>query len=313
MKIPRPSALAAACLAFAAFSVPLSARDASDASRSPAFSGDLNIVTSTLLEAKATVTGTVSVPFLAGEGPLVSGNSVQLKFGAELSPVSVNGTFETVWTPIAFFQLVAGGSLGSGWNIPIANGLARIGRVGAHDAEYLGGPFDGLVWSARGGAVFQFDLAALAPGDWHHVVFRTYQEAKYRTLTSAASGESWVYEADDGRNRNGWNYYGNWFAGYQMPIALETAGVLVEAEKSLYGTAGEEYWGDDLAVWTFGPVLSFRLADGISLAALVQLRTKYNYTDATKDYGFYEDRAVADDPQRVGFYRAAASLSVRLR
>ncbi len=275
---------------------------------------DLNYVLATTKETKVKITGTATVPFLAGSGALTSGNSVAFKLGGELSPVSVNGTFETVLTPVAFLQFLAGGSIGSGWNIPIADGLRMNERSGAHDAELTGGAFSGLVWSAKAGGVFQFDLAALKPGEWNHVVLQTTHIAKYRALSSANSTDSWLVESDLGENRNGWNYYGNYFVGYRMPIVLNTAGFLVEEDLYLFDTKDRALWGDDLPRWTFGPLFNFTLGKRTTAALLVQWRSMRNFTEETKKYGFYQDRRIQEDDQyRIDFYRAAASITVKLK
>lgn len=282
-------------------------------------STSLNFIAATTLETKAKLIETVTVPCLTGESALTRDNNAQFKFGAELSPVSVNGTVEARITPIAFLQFVAGGSIGSGWNIPIANGLRKnepeLNASGNHtgDRKLVGGAFDGMVWSVKGGGLFQFDLAAVVPGDWNHVVFQTYHAAQYRALTSSGANGSWLYEADEGENRNGWNYYGNYFLGYRMPLRLNTAGMLFEEDLYLYGRPGSKAWGDDMSRWTFGPMLNFTVTKNVEAALLTQWRTRRNYTSATEDYEFYQDRRVTGNGGRhVEFYRAAVNVTVKL-
>jgi len=277
-------------------------------------STSLNFVLATTMETKVKLIETITIPFLIGNGALSSGNNLQIKAAAELSPVSVNGTAEFRLTPIAFLQFVAGGSIGSGWNIPIANGLRKTERINAHDMEYTGGPLTGIVWIARGGGLFQFDLAAVMPGDWHHVVFQTYHEAKYRALSSASSDESWLYESDSGENRNGWNYYGNYFLGYQMPIVLNTAGVLFEEDLYLVNTDGRSFWGDNLPRLTFGPLFNFTVTKNLALAFLVQAHSVRNFTDETKEFKFYQTRQISDSNRlRVEFYRAALNMTLQIK
>ena len=277
-------------------------------------STSFNFVLATTRETKAKLIETVEIPLLVGNGALTSGNNLQIKAAAEISPVSVNGTAEFRLTPIAFLQFVAGGSVGSGWNIPIANGLRKNERANAHDSEFTGGPLDGIVWSVRGGGLFQFDLAAVMPGDWHHLVFQTYHEAKYRALTSASSDDSWLYESDSGENRNGWNYYGNYFLGYQMPIVLNTAGVLIEEDLYLFNTDGRSFWGDNLPRWTFGPLFNFTVTKNLLLAVLVQAHSMRNFTEETKDFTFYQNRQISDSNKlRIEFYRAALNLTWKLK
>ncbi len=282
-------------------------------------STSLNFVVATTMETKAKLTETVRIPLLAGGGALTKDNNLQIAGAAELSPVSVNGTLKATLTPIAFLQFSLGGSVGSGWNIPFADGLRKNepvldssgNRTGA--ARLTGGAFDGLVWSVTGGALFQFDAAALAPGDWHHVVFQTYHAARYRALTSAGSDESWLYEADAGENRNGWNYYGNYFLGYRMPLRIDLVGVLVEEDLYLYGTDGGSRWGDDLSRWTFGPVVDCAVSDRLSASVLAQWHTMRNFTAETENLDFYQDRDMeGGDGRRLEFYRVALSVTVLL-
>ena len=173
--------------------------------------------------------------------------------------------------------------------------------------------FDGIVWSAKAGGIFQFDLAAVLPGEWNHVVFRTYHVAWYRAFTGAADDESWLYEVDSGENRNGWNYYGNYFLGYQMPCFVDRAGFLVEEDLYLYTTPDRTDWGDDLGRWKFAALADFKVSDNVSTTLLVQFWTVRNFEGSTGDYKFYQDRVIdRDNPYRIEFYRAVASVTVRL-
>lgn len=301
---------AAAALFALAFSiVPLAAEEGSSGITS---STSLGFVAATTLEAKVKLVQSYKIPFLAGGNALTSGNNVNLKGAFELSPVSVNGTFDVAVTPIAFLVFSAGAGVGSGWNIPIANGLRT--NEPAKDAngvltgkrELTGAAFDGAVWYGKAGATFQFDFAAIVPGDWNHVVFQTYHEAKYRALTSAGSDDSWLYEADSGENRNGLNYYGNYVLGYQMPIRLNMVALLVEEDLYLYDTDNRANWGDDLGRWNIGGIFNFQATEKLSLALIVQMSTYRKFKDSTGDNEFYQSRVIADsDPLGLKFYRAA--------
>jgi hypothetical protein len=125
--------------------------------------------------------------------------------------------------------------------------------------------------------------------------------------------EAWLYEADDGENINGWNYYGNYFLGYRMPLFLSLIGFLAEEDLFVYSGSERDAWGDDLSRWTLGPLVSFTLSDSISLTGIVQWRTRKNYTEATEDYGFYQKRIIdRDDERRLEFYRAGCTLKILL-
>ncbi|MDR2111342.1 MAG: hypothetical protein LBP32_08560 [Spirochaetaceae bacterium] len=117
--------------------------------------GSLDVVPSTaftfqassLPEAKLSVIQGFTFPLLRGENPLTAGNNIKTTLSAEVSPISLNGLAEAVWTPIAFFQLAAGGRIGSGWNITLFGSELRgigINRDdGSGAAETLGSAFNG--------------------------------------------------------------------------------------------------------------------------------------------------------------------------
>jgi hypothetical protein len=281
------------------------------------FSTELILQGSSLPEAKAGVVQSFSIPLLRGNTFLTEGNNIKAAFSAELSPVSLNGTAELTWTPLAFFQLTAGGRAGSGWNIRLfGSELRGIGinrRRWDGRAETCGSAFNGLLWSLKSGGALQFDAAALFPGDWHHLLFRTYQEINYAAYTAASTDDSWYYENDEGENRNGFGYYGNYLLGYQMPIVLNMVGILAEMKKSLYTTANRELWGDDLARWILSGIFNFTITKRLSAALLAQFRTRRNFTALTKNFEFYQDRRIQDSRRQLEFYRIAAVFSFRLR
>lgn len=257
-------------------------------------------------------------PMLVGEGPLTQNNNLLVSLSGDISPVSLNANAEFILTPVAFLQFITGGGAGTGWNIPFADGM-RINEPGRNPdgtldgtRELVGDSFDGIMWRVYGGGVFQFDFAAIKPGEWNHVVFRTFQKMQYQALTSAGGKDSWVWENREGEARNGWVYSGEYLLGYQMPVRLNFIGILVLQEKNLYRTPGRLYWGDDLSRWTFGLVGIYSLSPTLSLSAMVQARTVRRFEGNTGEYDFYQMRNIdRENPRRIGFYRAGISLEKR--
>jgi hypothetical protein len=287
---------------------------------------ELALSISSLPEAKLAFNQHFTVPFLRGEHFLTRNNNIRARLGAELTPVSLNGLADVYWTPAAFFQVRAGTKLGSGWNISLFGapvygiGMNRPGTAaggGLLAAERTGDAFDGLHWKVHGGGTLQFDFAALFPGDWHHVVFQSYHEINYRGYTAAAPGDSWVFENDDAENRNGFNYYGNILLGYQMPIFLNTAGILVEMDKYLYDTPSGDLWGDEKLRWIFSGLFNFTVTKRFGAALLVQFRTRRNFEDGDRKntaHYFYQSRRLdRESPLRLEFYRVAAVMTFTIK
>ena len=278
-----------------------------------ASSSELILQISSLPEAKLGFTQRFGFPFMQGQSPLTANNNIVLALTGEISPLSANILVETVWTPIAFFQLAAGGSLGSGWNIKLfgneAYGIGLNQADSTGNKTISGSAFDGLLWKAQAGGAIQFDLAAIIPGDWNHVVFRSYHEINYRGYTRAKADESWYFEADDGENCNGFIYYGNILLGYQMPIFLNLIGFLTGMDLYLYDTAGRESWGDDLSHWIFTGILGFEITKKFSVTVLTQFVTQRNYNESNWKDLYYRNRTLdTNDKHHLEFYRVAAVL-----
>jgi len=297
---------------------PLFSQEQPETKSGVSFSNGLTLQISTLPEAKLGFTQHFTFPILRGKNPLTADNNIDLSLKGEISPVSLNGTAEAVLTPIAFFQFTAGGRIGSGWNIELFGGEIYgigINRPSANGmGENDGSAFDGLLWKAHAGGAIQFDLAALFPGDWNHVVARSYHEINHRGYSRAKNGESWFYESDDGENVNGFNYYGNYLIGYQMPIFLDTIAVLAESDLYLYDTPGRNTWGDERMRWTFSAVLNFAITKSLNITLITQMRTRRNYEQSNYEEIYYRYRKIdSSDPLRLEFYRVAATVSYRFK
>ena len=281
-------------------------------------SKELILQVSSLPEAKLGFTVHFCFPFLQGDSDLTNDNNINFGLTAEASPVSLNGIAEAVWTPVAFFQFAAGGRMGTGWDIELFGGeIHGIGLNrddGSGNAEHSGSAFDGLLWKVQTGAALQFDLAALYPGEWHHVVARSYHEINYSGYSGAKANESWFFEDDDGENCNGFNYYGNLLIGYQMPVFINIIALLAEADLYLYDTPDRSVWRDDIIRWTFSVITGFKINEKLELTLITQFRTRKNYLDSNADDLYYRKRTInSSKPQSLEFYRVAAAVVFKLQ
>jgi hypothetical protein len=264
-------------------------------------------------EAKAMLSRSFAFPLLAGEGALTRGNNLALDFSGELSPVSLNANFKATLTPIAFLKLAAGLGVGTGWDIGFV-GLGINDPVSGIEAR----SFDGIVYRAWASGTFQFDLAAVAPGDWNHVVVLASPRVEYKAYSKASADQAWIWEADKGMNFNGLKLTGNYLLGYQMPIALDLAGILLQTEGWL-GSVRDRApsdgsrplkWGSDFTYLVFGPLLDFNLGAGGSLAVLPQFKTGIKWTDSTARLSYFEDRDY--EGSYFYFYRIAFDYTLKL-
>jgi len=119
-------------------------------------------------------------------------------------------------------------------------GLYRYMESGNPQEWADGSGFDGVVWKAHFGATLQFDLAAIVPGDWNHIVMKFDNFLNYQNYTRARGNEQWYFKADDGINQNSFGYYFSGFFGYQMPIFLNMAGIQIESSLPFYNPQSGE-------------------------------------------------------------------------
>jgi hypothetical protein len=261
---------------------------------------------------------------LQGSGFLTSGNNLRTALSYNVTPVSMNAGLDLILTPVAFAQLKAGSSIGTGWNCafldiaPHAWGLNKPQTDGS--GLINGEPFEAAIWALYGGGVLQFDLGAVIPGDWTHVLFQTDHQINYRANTLAGAGDSWSHENDGGENRNGFNYYGSYVLGYQMPAfpVLKTIAFMAEMKLKLYAEQDSAY-GDDLSWWLFSGLANFEINSWFSFATAVQFSLDRNFDNwrhkiGTNNDVFYKKRTLnRDDPRSLNFYRIAGIFSFKLR
>jgi hypothetical protein len=265
-------------------------------------------------EIQLLLTHRVTVPFLRGSGPLSSGNNATFSFTGALTPVSTRFEARANLTPIAFLDFFAGAMIGTGWDIGLFNcmGLNDDG-TGVPESS----SFQGMVLKAWAGGTFKFDLAALVPGEWTHVVALLSPKLQYALFTGADRAEAWMWEADKGENFNGFKFYGTYFLGYQMPLVLDMAGLLVETERNLgyvkdLDTEDPADWGSDYLQITVSPVFSFALSESSALFLLFQFRREqlYDESDDSIFANYFRNR------NAVGtywdFYRIAFSYELTL-
>ncbi len=241
--------------------------------------------------ALATLEYSRTIPAFVGEGPFFSGNNLELSARAELSPVTIEAVGSATLTPIAFLKFQAGAAVGTGWTLGFV-GLA-LRPIAPGEMEETS--FGGALLRAWMSGTFQFDLAALLPGEWSHAVLQAVAKFEYRALTVADPGRAWVWQADAGLNFNGWRHLGTYVLGYQMPRKLNFAGVMVETEAWLgdvreYSPMGSAGWGSDFVTVTISPLANLAFDDTNSLTFVVQIKSTQDWSDGTTQSNYLDGR-----------------------
>ncbi|HOU84651.1 MAG TPA: hypothetical protein PLA54_01245 [Spirochaetota bacterium] len=273
-------------------------------------SQEMNLTTSTDVELKASYSHEITVPFLNSPNVLFENNEISFDFSAFLSPISAGLEVETLFRPIALLEFSTGIEIGSGWNSRFVRGLAINEPSGSYDNYFNNKTLKGIVHKEKAGAAFQFDVGAVIPGEWTHVVFRSYHQYYYKAFTAASKNESWLWEADDGENRNGTHYYIQNVLGYKMPLMMEFFGLMIEAERSYYDTANGDPSGENIWNYTASCIMGFRSGENTKFNLITQFRSVRNYTEETEEYDYYRSRVIDPDKSRKWeFYRIILNMT----
>jgi hypothetical protein len=250
---------------------------------------DLTLVFSTVGDMQFGFEKRFVFSFLQGTNPMTADNNITLKIGAEVTPISFDILADVIWMPIAFFKLSLGSLAGTGWNYEMFD--SRMNGMGLYRYMELENPqewadgygFDGAVWKVHFGATLQFDLAAIFPGDWNHVVMKFENFLNYQNYTRARGNEQWYFKADDGINQNSFSYYFSGFLGYQMPIFFDMVGIQFESSLPFYNPQSGESLADRKQEMFCSLVTEFQLGKCFNIMAITQFSNRLKHP-VTEDY-----------------------------
>lgn len=278
------------------------------------YSTNINLVISYPWEGRLGVTETFKVPVLNLDNPFMRDNNIKFKLGAELTPVTIEGKFDVVWTPIAFLEVYGGASIGSGWKLLTWHGLS-LNQNKAGKTHKTPVNFKKAFYSANFGGALQFDLGAIVKSDWTHIIARVDQYFLYKGVTGVSSLDSWVIMDDNGENRNGFTYCASYVLGYQMPLPMNMIAFRVETGKTFFKVpAGidKSTWGEDRVNMLFGPIISFKPIDKLSILLIAQWKTIRDYAPGELQK-FYQTRTLDKSKRdKVIFRRVGIVFDVTL-
>ncbi|MCG8570897.1 MAG: hypothetical protein MJB14_12225 [Spirochaetes bacterium] len=271
-------------------------------------------------------------PFFHNKHPLFLDNNIEFKLHGGLSPVSMNGGAEIILQPIAFLKLNAGFSIGSGWNIALANGLARNNLGNDYDTsdndlpqEILASDtFLGPVLRNWFSATFQFDVAALVNAKykrWTHIVVVATPVFEHIDLLNQKNHLPYEWEGNKGNTLDGWSFKGTYVLGYQIPAIIDERKKIAD-EKMFRGFVQHHHftitlamylelinlhlthfndspmkdggWGSDFAHLRFGPNVLLDLPYNYHLLIGFHWSNMAVYTDETVGNAFFMLRNYAD-------------------
>jgi len=206
---------------------------------------------------------------LPGSNPLTKDNCLKLGGEFQISPATLMPSITASYSPIAFLVFNTRFTTGTGWEVLGSQGLASYNAANGKYENLT--PFKHWFYEFSLGGTFQFDAAAVWPGDWHHIVFMASYEFRYNGLSGMANGDPWCWAADYHRV-NGPYYFVYMILGYQMPLKnLKMAGIQAEFKGYYsdvqFGSQYKAFDGDFLNV-NLSPFVMFEFGKKDSLFLL---------------------------------------------
>lgn len=221
---------------------------------------------------------------IPGSSALTKDNN--LAFGADfqISPGTLKPHIYARYSPIAFLVFGAGAKAGTGWEFLGTQCLASFNRASGKFDNLV--PFKNFFYEFDLSATFQFDAAALWPGDWHHIVFMATYDFRLSGVSSQADCHPWVWEGDFPKV-NGANYYANAILGWQLPFErVSLVGLQAEFE-GFYNhdqiAAPYRNFDIDFCRVNISPLVVFSLTKKDALFALLYFERRRGF-DSKKGY-----------------------------
>lgn len=228
-------------------------------------------------ELRATGTYNYVIPVPFSDHALVRGNTLTLSPALELTPVSLAPKFDVAFSPIAFLIFYAGGRIGTGWDLP-PMGVKGLAVFDENSKEYESViPFASYMhqWYLEG--LFQFDLAAVLPGDWNHVVTQARYKFLYEGLWNAGGHQEFWRWQGTVEKASGWQYQSSVVVGYQMPLVLQLVGLQFEFEGYFDGHDFPDWaqqWNPTFMKVGISPVMNLKFNDKHSLMVQFRFRSR---------------------------------------
>jgi len=249
------------------------------------------------IEFKFALNHSIKIPFLSSGHPLFEGNNLKFDISCDFSPLHIKGIVKAAFTPIAILNLSTGSSLGTGWEFL---GMSSLGK-NIPGKQYDGPehePFEGVVYKTFFKARLQFDIAAIFPGKWNHIVMFAESKFYYQKYSNADDNTAWQWEKDEGENFNGWMFNSKYFLGYQMPLKVNLIGFMLETGQHLSHrhrspmkkSDGSNGWGSDFIKMRFGPLTNLQISKNSDLKFIIQFERGVDYSDETVGNRYFEYR-----------------------
>ncbi|MGI6466588.1 MAG: hypothetical protein ACOXZZ_03240 [Sphaerochaetaceae bacterium] len=244
---------------------------------------DVELKGSSSPEVKVSTSILYQMPLLQGNDMFTQNNNLKLKATLGVSPITATFDLKAIFTPAAFAEISAGGTLGTGWNISEDLKGSLINRSGIVEDKLFGKLFT----KGHGGVALQFDTAAFLKSKWQSIFARVYQEVSYQTLQTA-DNDMWNFESSGYREKGGF-YHAEYIVGYNMPIIVNKVALMLETDINNFGSTLKTP-----ILLTLSAIANLEVMDGLNITIIGQFTDKNN-----------EDTSKATQKGPFGFSKVA--------
>lgn len=257
------------------------------------------------VELQETIKADCIIPVPFSDNFLFKDNTLVLEGALSLTPVSVTPKAKISFTPVAFLNFSAGASISAAWEFL---GIKSLACYDPSKKEYVQQPaFETYRYHAWLCSTFMFDLAAVWPGEWHHIVAVASWELNYQGLVNARDNDELFKFHSDGGLFKGVGYESNYVIGYQMPSRLSLVGVKAQfigfLDDKLSDSACYSKFDGDFMIVNLGCIANYDFDEKNLIVMLMEFGSRRSYVE---DCDGYEDEPMLSKNGREWYFKRIA-------
>lgn len=227
------------------------------------------------VELQETISAELTVPASFSDNFLMKDSCIKTTGAMAVSPVSLKSSLAVRWNPVAFLELGTGAEIGTGWN---AFGIKSLSVYDNTEMDYkMQDPFATWFYKWWACPVIMFDLGAVWPGEFHHVVAIAAWEFAYSGFINSESHDLFQWQSTPGKHQ-GWEYTDVYIIGYRMPFKLEMIGLKYMQNAYFNNTDSYKNFKGDYKTHSIAALGQYNFSKKDSLFLLAEFETRRSFS-----------------------------------
>lgn len=254
------------------------------------------------IELQETVKADCIIPVPFSDNFLFADNKLVLEGAFSVTPVSLTPKAKISFTPVAFLNFSAGAGISTAWKFFGVKGLACYDPS---EKEYIQqDTFKSYRYQTWFCSTLMFDLAAVWPGEYHHVVAVASWEINYQGLLNTQDNDDLYKFHSDGGLSEGAAYESNYILGYRLPCKLSLIGFKAQflglLKDHFSDSAYYSKFDGDFMTVNIGGIANYDFNDKNSIVFLVEFGSRRSYAEDCDDY---EDEPLLSKKGREWYFK----------